>query len=105
MKSARFLGSAKDDLSRFPEKPRVRAGYEIFMVQTGREPADWKPMPDVGSGACEIRVRDTSGAYRVIYVTSSRMPSTYCMPSRRRRRRPHRRIWNWPGSVTGKPKR
>ena len=25
-------------------------------------------MPTVGSGACEIRVREESGAYRVIYV-------------------------------------
>ena len=38
------------------------------MVQVGRQPADWKPMPAVGAGACEIRVREESGAYRVIYV-------------------------------------
>ena len=46
----------------------MRAGYELFMVQVGREPADWKPMPSVGPGACEIRVRDVSGAFRVVYV-------------------------------------
>ena len=28
----------------------------------------FKPMPTVGAGAYEIRVRDTSGAYRAIYV-------------------------------------
>lgn len=38
------------------------------MVQMGREPADWKPMSVVGPGACEIRVKDDSGAFRVIYV-------------------------------------
>lgn len=38
------------------------------MVQVGREPADLKPMPAVGSGAFEIRVRDEAGAFRVIYV-------------------------------------
>ena len=37
-------------------------------MQMGREPADWKPMPGVGAGACEIRVRDVSGAWRLIYV-------------------------------------
>jgi phage-related protein len=26
-------------------------------------------MPTVGSGVCEIRVRDQAGAFRVIYVT------------------------------------
>ena len=38
------------------------------MVQVGREPADFKPMPSVGPGAYELRVRDEAGAFRVIYV-------------------------------------
>lgn len=37
-------------------------------VQLGGEPTNFKPMPTVGAGACEIRVRDESGAYRAIYV-------------------------------------
>jgi len=68
MKRVRFVGSAKDDLAAFPQSARTRAGHEIFMVQVGRNPDDWKPMPTVGSGACEIRVRDEAGAFRVIYV-------------------------------------
>ena len=70
MRRLTFLGSAKDDLSAFPEMARRRAGYELFMVQAGRDPDDWKPMPSVGAGACEIRVRDRAGAFRVIYVTT-----------------------------------
>ena len=62
------MGSAKDDLSAFPKSARVRVGHELFMVQVGREPDDWKPMTSVGPGACEIRVRDQAGAFRVIYV-------------------------------------
>ena len=38
------------------------------MVQAGRNPDDWKPMSPVGQGACEIRVRDEAGAFRLIYV-------------------------------------
>ncbi len=38
------------------------------MVQVGREPADFKPLPSVGLGAFEIRVQDEAGAFRVIYV-------------------------------------
>ena len=68
MKLLRFAGSAKADLSAFPDRARARAGYELFMVQGGREPGDWKPMPTVGQGAAEIRLRDETGAYRVIYV-------------------------------------
>jgi phage-related protein len=29
--------------------------------------ADFKPMPAIGKGVEEIRVSDSSGAYRVIY--------------------------------------
>jgi len=67
-KPIRFMGSAKDDLSAFPKSARNRAGHELFMVQIGRDPDDWKPMSTVGAGACEIRVRDESGTFRVIYV-------------------------------------
>ena len=68
MKPVRFIGSAKDDLTAFPKSARIRAGHELFMVQVGRDPDDWKPMSTVGPGACEIRVRDEAGAFRVIYV-------------------------------------
>ena len=72
MKLLRFLGSARDDLSAFPAAARSRAGHELFMVQVGREPDDWKPMHTVGPGACEIRVRDREGAFRVVYVARFR---------------------------------
>jgi phage-related protein len=68
MKLIRFVGSAKDDLSAFPKAVRARAGQELFMVQLERDPDDWKPLSIVGPGAKEIRVRDTAGAFRVIYV-------------------------------------
>lgn len=68
MKPLRFVGSSKDDLSRFPVKAKTRAGFELFMLQAGREPSDWKPVSSVGPGAAEIRVRDEAGAFRVIYV-------------------------------------
>jgi phage-related protein len=68
MKRVRFVGGAKEDLSAFPRFARMRAGHEVFMVQVGREPEDWKPMPSVGLGACEIRVRDEAGAFWVVYV-------------------------------------
>ena len=68
MKAVRFIATARKDLAEFPQSARRRAGYELFMVQVGREPADFKPMPSVGPGAYEIRVRDEAGALRVIYV-------------------------------------
>ena len=72
MKTLFFVGSAREDLASFPDAARRAAGYELFMVQAGREPADFKPLPDVGPGAHEIRVRDGKGAFRVIYVAKFR---------------------------------
>ena len=43
-------------------------GFQLDKVQQGLEPSDWKPMPSIGSGVREIRVKDETGAYRVIYV-------------------------------------
>jgi len=67
-KSIRFLGSALADLRAFPAAARRMAGHELDRVQHGRDPDDWKPMPSVGPGAREIRVREAAGAFRVIYV-------------------------------------
>ena len=58
-----FVGTARRDLAAFPELARRRAGYELFMVQAGHEPADFKPVPSVGPGAYEIRVRDEGGRF------------------------------------------
>lgn len=63
-----FRGSAQDDLREFPISARREAGYQLDQVQHGLEPDDWKPMPSIGSGVREIRIRDVTGAFRVIYV-------------------------------------
>ncbi len=68
MKTLAFIGSAQDDLRAFPAAAREEAGYQLYLIQTEEEPDDWKPFPEVGSGVNEIRVRDSSGIYRVMYV-------------------------------------
>lgn len=68
MKGLVFLGSSQDDLRAMPAGVRHALGVELMRVQFGGEPTDFKPMPSVGSGACEIRVRDGMGAFRVVYV-------------------------------------
>jgi len=70
MKPVVFIGRSREDLSAFPSIAKLRAGQELFMVPVGRDPDDWKPMPVVGPGAREIRVRDVSGAFRVIYIAT-----------------------------------
>ncbi|HEY9011473.1 MAG TPA: type II toxin-antitoxin system RelE/ParE family toxin [Devosia sp.] len=51
-----------------PASVQWRAGYQLKQVQLGLEPQDWKPMATIGPGVKEIRLREDSGAYRVIYI-------------------------------------
>lgn len=68
MKEIRFLGSSLEDLRSFPTSVRSRAGHELYLIQAGDEPSDFKTMPSIGPGACEIRIHDEAGAFRVVYV-------------------------------------
>lgn len=63
-----FQGTALSDLRAFPTAARREAGFQLDRIQAGKEPDDWKPMATVGSGVQEIRIRDASGAFRVLYV-------------------------------------
>ncbi|HZP75283.1 MAG TPA: type II toxin-antitoxin system RelE/ParE family toxin [Pseudolabrys sp.] len=70
MKPVVFLGDSLERLREFPERPRRDAGFQLDRVQRGLDPDDWKPMSTIGASVSEIRVRDASGAYRVIYVAT-----------------------------------
>ena len=66
-KQVKWLGNSRESIREFPHDPRREAGYHLERVQAGKDPDDWKPMPSVGLGVKEIRVRE-GGAFRVIYV-------------------------------------
>lgn len=70
MKPVIFLGDSKRRLRDFPDKVRSQAGLDLFAVQSGRDPADWKPMKSVGVGVKEIRIREGWGAFRVFYLAT-----------------------------------
>ena len=68
MKPIVFLGDVLKRVREFPEDVRRTIGHKLRDVQFGEEPSDWKPMPSIGPGVREIRVREASGAFRVTYV-------------------------------------
>ena len=72
MKPLRFVGDSLKCLREFPADAKQDAGYQLDKVQRGEQPIDFKPMPSIGKGVEELRVRDESGAYRVIYT--ARLP-------------------------------
>lgn len=67
MKEICWAGSSYKDLCSFPVAARHEAGYELYLVQSGLEPADWKPMSSIGAGVREIRLHQ-GGEHRVLYV-------------------------------------
>jgi phage-related protein len=67
-KLVEWLGSSRADLRALPDDARRSLGVELRRVQQGRAPRDSKPMPAVGPGVAEIRARDASGAFRLMYV-------------------------------------
>lgn len=70
MKPVTFLGDSLEELRAFPQGPRRAAGMQLDKAQRGLMPDNWKPMKTVGPGACEIRVKDEAGIYRVIYIAT-----------------------------------
>ena len=66
-KALMWLGDSRDAIRAFPEDVRQIAGFQLWRVQRGLEPNDWKPMPGVGAGVQEIRIH-TGTEHRVLYV-------------------------------------
>ena len=62
-----WLADSREQISAFVIEARNVAGFELWEVQQGKEPSDWKPMPSVGLGVKEIRVR-VGGASRIVYL-------------------------------------
>ena len=66
-KLVQWVGSSRDELRDFPDDARLEAGLAIWAVQQGEAPPDSKPMPIIGKGVQEIRIR-TTDAYRIFYI-------------------------------------
>jgi phage-related protein len=69
----------------FPENARHDAGYQLDKVQRGEQPDDFKPLPSIGKGVEEIRVLESSGAYRVIYFARRADPPKKDLETAKRR--------------------
>jgi phage-related protein len=70
VKPVEFIGDSLARLRDFPSAARRAAGYQLDRIQRGLAPDDWKPMPAIGPGVRELRIRDRAGAFRVIYLAT-----------------------------------
>jgi phage-related protein/predicted XRE-type DNA-binding protein len=64
------MGGSREDVRRFPETAQDFLGFELYRVQCGFDPKDWKPMAGIGTGVKEIRARDEAGIFRMIYLAT-----------------------------------
>jgi len=62
-----WLGTSLRDVRGFPEDARRQTGYQLYRVQAGLMPTDWKPVPSIGAGAQEIRIH-TRLEHRVLFL-------------------------------------
>lgn len=69
MKTAIFIGNSRECIRGFPDTVRQEIGLQIFRIQQGLDPEDWKPMKTVGAGVREIRIH-TGDEYRTLYVAN-----------------------------------
>jgi phage-related protein len=67
-----WMGGSREDVRRFPETAQDSLGFELYRVQCGFDPKDWKPMTGIGTGVKEIRVRDEAGIFRMLSRDASR---------------------------------
>jgi phage-related protein len=67
MKPVEWLGSSQEDVRSFSPIARQNIGYQLYRVQNGLDPSDWKPMSSIGSGVNEIRIHAET-EHRVIYI-------------------------------------
>lgn len=67
MKPLIWIASSLEDVKAFPAEARKDIGYQLYRIQEGIEPSDWKPLNTIGTGVREIRIH-AGNEYRVIYV-------------------------------------
>lgn len=69
LKPLRFVGDSRSRYEAFSAHAKRKAGYQLYRLQVGKQPADFKPMPSIGPGVEELRIWDDGNrTYRVIYT-------------------------------------
>lgn len=72
IRSLRWMGSAKSDLSQFPRMVKALFGHALYEVQSGETPVCARPLPRFGGGVFELRDEYDTNAYRCVYVVKLR---------------------------------
>src|SRR5882757_5957494 len=62
-------GDSREVLQSFPDGVKQNLGFELWLLQQGERPRDYRPLPSIGTGVFELRDQDERGWYRVVYLS------------------------------------
>lgn len=62
-------GDSREVLQAFPEGVRQNLGFQLWQLQQGARPTDYRPLPSIGTGVFELRDQDERAWYRVVYLS------------------------------------
>lgn len=67
--SIAWEGDSREVLRAFPETVKQNFGFELWQLQQGESPVDYRPLTSVGTGVFELRDQDERAWYRVVYLS------------------------------------
>ena len=67
MKQVVRLSSSLEEVRDWTGEAQRDTGYQLFKIQSGLDPSDWKLLLSIGSGVRELRIH-CGNEYRVIYL-------------------------------------
>lgn len=62
-------GDSREVLTDFPAGVRQNLGFQLWQLQRGERPSDYRPLSSIGVGVFELRDRDERSWYRVVYLS------------------------------------
>jgi phage-related protein len=62
-------GDSREVLQSFPDRVKQNFGFQLWRLQQGERPKDYRPLQSIGAGVFELRDRDQRGWYRVVYLS------------------------------------
>jgi phage-related protein len=62
-------GDSREILQAFPEGVKQSLGFQLWQLQQGERPNDYRPLPLIGTGVFELRDQDERAWYRVVYLS------------------------------------
>jgi len=62
-------GDSREILQAFPDDVRQNLGFQLWQLQQGERPCDYRPLRSIGRGVFELRDQDERAWYRVVYLS------------------------------------